>query len=184
VTFESGSRLAALGNIGESVIVDLAERALRAARIQVERIWAPIPAGKDKLSVYGDILIDVHFYFISLRNTYRFLNTAVEQPVATVLRVELDALNTKWFRHYSSGREAFEHIDQRLPGQRHEARIVELEEGDAKRRVHYGLRMRDGQFAHSDQEWDITVDRFAEIESDVRDLLDKYVRLCEVASLA
>lgn len=176
---QSGRRVAACGHIVESTILDFAERSLWAARVQIGRIWAPAPAGKNQLETYRDILVDVHFYFIALRNIYRFLEKAVRRPVAAGLREELESLNIKWFRDYSLGREAFEHIDQRLPGEQHEARIVEIDEGGAKRRVYYGLRMEDGIFTHSDREWNISEQRFSDIERDVRDFVDRYVRLCE-----
>ena len=39
--------------------------------------------------------------------------------------------------------------------------------------------MGEGIFTYSGQVWDITESRFAEIERDVRGLIDDYVRLCE-----
>jgi hypothetical protein len=52
------------------------------------------------------------------------------------LQPDLEKLNDKWFRHYSKGREAFEHIDQWPLGRIHQAKIEQVEEGEAKRNIH------------------------------------------------
>jgi hypothetical protein len=55
---------------------DLAFRALRAAEIQVDRIWVRPSESRDSAaSPFEDILIDVHFYFISLRNLIDFTSS-------------------------------------------------------------------------------------------------------------
>jgi len=161
---------------------DLCLRAVRAAELQVQRIWdRPIVSGETKLvaSAFEDILIDVHFYFIALRNIYRYLQKVVSDPAFAQWHADLDQLNVKWFQHYAKGREAFEHIDQRLPGQKHEANIVEIGEGGAKRKINYGLRMREGIFLHSDARWDITRATFEQIKHDVQMLLQRIVASCE-----
>ena len=157
---------------------DLAHRALRAAEIQLQRIWSrPVVAGTPSVVVDAmqDVLVDVHFYFVALRNIHRFLFKVVKDPAFTHLQPEFDALNQKWLTHYSKGREAFEHIDQRLPGEKFEHVLVELEDGGARRKVHYGLSLRRGVFRHSDQEWDITQPRFEEIRAEVLKLLQRIV---------
>ncbi|MEQ1814669.1 MAG: hypothetical protein ABL860_09515, partial [Candidatus Nitrotoga sp.] len=110
---------------------------------------------------------------------YRFLRKVVADPKFEHLCPELDKLNAKWFHHYGKGREAFEHIDQRLPGERHESNIVEIEEGGAKRKINYGLRLREGLFLHSDLRWDITKATFAQISGDVQAFLQQIVDSCE-----
>lgn len=153
---------------------DFAKRSLLAAEVQIDRVWAnsctpsdPIDSGQ----IYHRILIDLHFYFISLNNVYRYLNKVISDPTFTHLRLTLDSLNEKWFKHYSSGRDAFEHIDQRLPGEKHQDRIVEIEENGARRKIYYALRLRKGQFAHSEKEWDISIAAFSQIKTDVEQLL-------------
>ncbi len=95
----------------------LSKRSLLAAEIQMERIWGPIVKSVDHpLLPYEIKLIDIHFYFVALRNLYRYLNKIMSDPVYSHLKADLEILNDKWFRHYSKGREAFEHIDQRFPG--------------------------------------------------------------------
>ena len=161
---------------------DLAIRSLRAAELQVNRIWnRPVVGGDPTLvtAAFQDILIDVHFYFIALRNVYRFLRKAIADPAFEPLRPELDRLNEKWFQHYGKGREAFEHIDQRLPGEKHEASIVEIEEAGARRKINYGLRLREGLFLHSDIKWDITTGTFELISHDVQALFQQIVGSCE-----
>ena len=131
---------------------DFAHRSLRAAEIQIERIWSRpgLPAQHPQyIAAVEDTLIDVHFYFIALRNLCRFLGKVVEDPVFVSLRPELQALNDAWFKHYAKGREAFEHIDQRLPGGKHEKQLVEVTENGTSRTIHYGLSMRRGMFQHS-----------------------------------
>jgi hypothetical protein len=153
---------------------DLLKRSLIAADIQIKRIWED-PTKKinphDPTQVHDHILIDLHFYFISLRNIYRYMKKIVEDPTYSDLQSELEVLNDRWFKHYSSAREAFEHIDQRFPGEKHEHKIVEIEENGAKRKVHYGLQMRNGLFLHSDKKWDISHGTFLVIKSDVQKFL-------------
>ena len=169
--------------------VDFAYRSLRAAEIQVGRIWnrEPKPSQQDVEATkrfYQDILIDIHFYFISLRNLYRYLAKAVEDPAFDAFRPELAELNDRWFLHYAKGREAFEHIDQRLPGEKHESRIVEIVDDDGgRRKIHYAFWPRKGLFAHSDGEWDITSAIFDRISVDVESLLSRMVESCAVPDL-
>ena len=93
---------------------DFSRRSLRAAEIQIERIWNRPGLHADHpqfVAAIHDALIDVHFYFIALRNVYRFLSKVVQDPVFAHLRPELQSLGERWFKHYAKGREAFEHID-------------------------------------------------------------------------
>ena len=155
---------------------DFSARSLRAAEIQLDRIWnRPVVGGHREVvtAAFEDILIDVHFYFIALRNVFRFLRKVIADPAFNHLRPELDELNDRWFRHYAKGREAFEHIDQRLPGEKHEENIVEIEENGAKRKINYGLRLREGVFLHSDLTWDITKKTFELMQVDVQALRQK-----------
>lgn len=160
---------------------DFAGRSLRAAELQINRIWDRAVVSGDTALVtaeFQDILIDVHFYFISLRNVYRFLQKVVADPKFEHLCPELDKLNEKWFRHYGKGREVFEHIDQRLPGEKHELNIVEIEECGEKRKINYGLRLREGLFLHSDSRWDISRTTFLKIRHDVQSLLQQIIDNC------
>ena len=154
----------------------LSKRSLLAAEIQMERIWGPIVKSVNHpLLPYEIRLIDIHFYFVALRNLYRYLNKIMSDPVYSHLKVDLEILNDKWFRHYSKGREAFEHIDQRFPGEPHEERIIEIEEKGARRKVHYGLSMKDGVFTHSDESWDISKKSFAVFKDSVAQFIQKIV---------
>jgi hypothetical protein len=99
----------------------------------------------------------------------------MSDPAYSHLKADLEILNNKWFRHYSKGREAFEHIDQKFPGEKHEDKIVEIEEKGARRKVHYGLSMKDGVFTHSDESWDISKKSFAEFKDSVAQLIQKIV---------
>jgi hypothetical protein len=149
---------------------DFARRALRAAEIENARIWnAPYVEGDVRLVIAAmqDVLVDVHFFFIAIRNVYRFLNLVVQDPAFESFRPVLEQLNDRWFRHYSSGREAFEHIDQRLPGEKHSNQLSDVHEEGGRRKVHYGLSLRNGVFRHSDKEWDIRAETFAQFHADV-----------------
>jgi hypothetical protein len=160
---------------------DFAARSLRAAELQMDRIWnRPIVAGSHPVveAAFHDILIDVHFYFIALRNLYRFLAKAMDDPLFTHLKPKLEGLNDAWFKHYAKGREAFEHIDQRLPGERHEKQLVEITDKGATRKVHYGLRMREGFFDHSNLSFDISPIAFAKLKDDVEKLMREMVENC------
>lgn len=152
-----------------SITIDLPRRYLRAAEIQVTRIWDD--ARQRLPTVYEDMLIDVHFYFVALRDIYRYLDKVVSDEVFQGLRPALDNLNEKWFKHYSDGRDVFEHIDQRLPGQSHENRIVGIEAWGGEKKINFGLSPRKGLFRHSDLEWDISKARYDRIKVDVEELL-------------
>ncbi|MNQ28861.1 hypothetical protein D3C85_421580 [compost metagenome] len=169
--------------------VDFAFRSLRAAETQVRRIWnREIPPSQQDVEAtkkyYQDILIDIHFYFISLRNVYRYLAKAVNDPAFDAFRPGLAELEERWFSHYAKGREAFEHIDQRLPGQKHESQIVEIvDDNGGRRKIHYAFWPKKGLFAHSDGEWDITSATFDRISADVKSLLSRMVESCVVTDL-
>ena len=118
-----------------------------------------------------DILIDVHFYFVALRDVDRFLKVVISDEVFQGLRPELARLNDKWFQNYSRGRDSFEHIDQRLPGQKHENEIVDIEGTGGKRKTNFGLSLGEALFRHPNLEWDISKAAFDRIEVDVQELL-------------
>lgn len=158
-----GQRLASASCFG------LARRSLRAAAIQVDRIWAERPQSPDH---FEDMLIDIHFYFIALRNVYRFLDKFCDDPTFKAHRPALDKLNERWFRHFAAGREAFEHIDQRLPGERHAHRIEEINAHGARRRVHYGVQPSAGLFLHSTSSWDIKRETFAELARETEEFME------------
>ncbi|MCK9284897.1 MAG: hypothetical protein M0P39_11500 [Rhodocyclaceae bacterium] len=161
---------------------DFAARSLRAAEIQISRIWdRPVVSGSHSAveAAFHDILIDVHFYFVSLRNVYRFLVKVVEDPAFEHFKPEVARLNDTWFRHYAKGREAFEHIDQRLPGEKQEHQLVEVTaDGSDPRKIHYGLSLHGGIFRHSDLSFDISRDAFSRIRSEVEALFVKIEESC------
>ena len=158
-------------NVATPFAFHLARRYLQAAENQITRIWEPSVVNGDQEAM----LIDIHFYFVALRDVYRFLNKVVSDEVFGGLLPKLAELNDKWFKHYSLGRDAFEHIDQRFPGERYSDRIVEIEEKGAKRKIHFGLKPSQGLFQHSDLEWDISRATFDLIKADVEDLLQLIV---------
>lgn len=173
---ETGNVFAASKLQATGFLFGLAQRALLGAELQMSRIWKPrssIVNERQLLDAYELTLIDVHFFFISIRNLYRYLDKIVRDPTYEFLRKELDLLNERWFRHYSSGREALEHIDQRLPGERHEDRIVETEIKGVTGTVHYMLKWNEGLFLHSDKQWDISIPTFMKLKADVTALFAK-----------
>lgn len=97
----------------------------------------------------------------------------VEDPAFEAHRVELENLNTTWFSHYAKGREVFEHIDQRLPGEKHEARIISSDDGMSK--LHYGIKPNERLFLHSNQEWDISESTFEKIHQDAATLISNII---------
>lgn len=170
--------------VATSHCYDLAKRSLLAANVEINRVWSERPTSAnhtEKLHQFQLILIDLHFFFISLRNLYRYLEKIVIDPTYAHLKPELDRLNDQWFRHYSSGREAFEHIDQRLPGEKHEGKIVEVKESGARRKIHYGLYLSKGIFAHSDLEWDISLPTFIKLKQEVDMFLQAIVQASNTA---
>lgn len=160
---------------------DFAGRSLRAAEIQIDRIWSrPVVSGSHAVveAAIHDILIDIHFYFVALRNVYRFLAKAVEDPAFQQFKPDVERLNDAWFKHYAKGREAFEHIDQRLPGEKQEHKLEEVTDGGSSRKIHYGLSLRQAVFRHSNLSFDISRDTFGRIKTEVDILLIKIVNSC------
>lgn len=75
---------------------DFAGRSLRAAEIQMDRIWnRPVVSGSYAVveAAIHDILIDIHFYFVALRNVYRFLAKVVEDPAFQQFKPDVEQLN-------------------------------------------------------------------------------------------
>lgn len=160
---------------------DFSRRSLRAAEIQVNRIWSHPQSATDDQDFFAtiqDILTDVHFYFIALRNLYRHLEKVVKDPIFTHLKPELDALNERWFKNYAKGRESFEHIDQRLPEEKHSSKLVEVTENGASRKVHYGISMQNAVFTHSDLTLDISIENFQCLKENVNALIAKILDSC------
>ena len=158
----------------------LAKRSLLGAEMQMNRIWEPAVKSEDNPTLQYEVkLIEIHFYFVALRNLYRYLNKIVTDPVYADLAPDLEILNENWFKHYSKGRETFEHIDQRFPEERHENKIIEIEENGARRKVHYGVSFKDGLFTHSDESWDITKITFLKFKEDVAQFMKDIVELSE-----
>jgi hypothetical protein len=160
---------------------DLATRSLRAAEIQIDRIWKrPIVSGTPAVveCAFQDILIDIHFYFIALRNVYRFLEKVVKDPAFEQFSPDVKRLSDTWFKHYAKGREAFEHIDQRFPGEKQEHQLVEVSDGGNTRKIHYGLSLRDGVFRHSNLSFDISRKSFDQLKADVDVVFAKIVNSC------
>lgn len=165
-------------NSSTSTCFGLAQRSLKAAEIQINRVWdVTVIQPNQQLSMkyrqeLNEVaLIELHFFFVSMRNIYRYLHRVIKDPTFTDLAAELEVLNNAFFKHYSSGRVAFEHIDQRLQGQPNEKMIVETEENGARRKILYSLRWREGLFLHSDQQWDISREKFASMKEDVEVLI-------------
>ena len=161
--------------------LDFAGRSLRAAEIQIDRIWnRPVVSGSHAVveAAIHDILIDIHFYFVALRNVYRFLAKVVEDPVFQQFKPDVERLNDTWFKHYAKGREAFEHIDQRLPGEKQEHQLEEVTDGCSPRKIHYGLSLRQGVFKHSNLSFDISREAFGRLKSEVDVLFSKIVNSC------
>jgi len=148
--------------------LEFAQRAVRASRLQLERIyrWEERSASLEEvIAINEDRLTDIHFFFIAIRNIYRYLRKVVQDDSFAELGPRLEQLNGQWFKAYSAAREAFEHIDQRLPGETHANRIVAIDGG--RRAVHYGFSPRTGVFRHSDQEWDIGQQNIGRFHDDV-----------------
>ena len=95
------------------------------------------------------------------------------------LRPDLDTLNEQWCRHYSAGRDVFEHIDQRLPGQKHEDQIVAIEEQVREKKTNFRIIRSKGLFLHSNQEWDISRVQFELMQADVEGFLSRFVGIAQ-----
>jgi len=158
-----------------SFFYDLLMRNIFAAELQLSRIWEEKPKPLDideAIKNHKGRLIDIHFYFIALRNIYRYLEKLSMDPIFKQLDTEVKSLNEKWFDHYKTARDSFEHFDERLPDQKKEAKIIEVEENGAKRKIHFGIK-KEGFFTQSNEEWDIRLKTFNLIKKDVENIIQK-----------
>lgn len=147
-------------------------RSLRAAELQVQRIWARVDSASESSDdFFQDILIEVHFYFVALRNIHRFLSKVVEDPAFQHVQPAFTRINNDWLLHYSKGREAFEHIDQRLPGQKQEHQLKATSDSNGTRKVHYDLSLRKRTFTHSNLTFDISKEAFDRLKAEVVSIL-------------
>ena len=97
------------------------------------------------------LLYETHFYFIAWHNCREMLNALTSAPELVEARRAFYK-SIAVFDSYSSGRHCFEHFNERLPGNKHEAKVVAVGEN----RVKKYLSFHDGVFEHSDESWDIT----------------------------
>ncbi|MDB9753022.1 hypothetical protein OAB29_02635 [Oceanospirillaceae bacterium] len=154
--------------------LSLAQRSLKAAELQMERVWSP-PNIKpnctsEMIEANEHKLIEIHFYFVAMRNIHRFLDKTIKgDSIFESYKLHFEELNEKWFKHNSKGREAFEHIDQRLPGEKHENKLVEI----GNRKIHYGIRWSAGEFAHSNLVWDISVITFGTFKTEISSFIEE-----------
>lgn len=125
-----------------------------------------------------NILIDAHFYVIALRNLYRFLAKAVGDPAFEQFKPEVDRVNNVWFKHFAKAREAFEQIDQHLPGEKQEHQLEQVTDGCAPHKIHYALSLRKGIFKHSMLSFYISREAFSRLKSEVEGALLKILDNC------
>lgn len=116
------------------------------------------------------VLSDVHFYFVAWGGCRNMLETLVGQPEMLAAKKVFDGYR-KEFEHYVAGRNSFEHYDDRLPGQRDEDRVREIQPDPnaGSHRVYSGFR--DGKYVHSDMAWDISRNSLALLERIVEEVV-------------
>ena len=156
-------------------------RAFRAVEIQIDRIWTrPVVTGSHEIvrAAIQDILIDVHFDFFALGTCIGTLERVVADPAFAQFKTDVNRLNDLWFKYNAKEREEFEHIDPRLPSEKHENRTEEVSEGGAAGKIQYGLSMRNGIFKHSNLSFDISRASFDLIKREIDALFVKIVGSC------
>jgi len=116
------------------------------------------------------VLSDVHFYFVAWGGCRNMLETLVGQPEMLAAKRVFDGYR-KEFEHYVAGRNSFEHYHDRLPGQRDEDRVREIQPDPnaGSHRVYSGFR--DGKYVHSDMALDISRNSLALLERIVEEVV-------------
>jgi hypothetical protein len=116
------------------------------------------------------VLSDVHLYFVSWGNCRNMLQLLTGQPEFLEAKKVFDGYR-KHFDHYVAGRNSFEHLHERLPGQKNEDRVKEIRDDPrtGARRVYAGFH--DGKYIHSDQSWDISSDGLKLLDQAVHESL-------------
>lgn len=144
--------------------------ALMAADIQNSRIFQHESFTGDFLKdsvIAMKIITDIQFYIMSVRNIKRYGRLIVLDDTFSSLRDTLLEIESKWIDKFKSMRDSLEHMDERFPGCKKSQAIVEVCEGQAKRKIHRGFSLSEGVFRHSDQQLDISHGTFLNIATDV-----------------
>lgn len=115
-------------------------------------------------------LAEVHFYFVSWAGCRNMLQILVGQPEFLEAKKIFDGYRSE-FEHYVAGRNSFEHFHDRLPGQGEEHRVKEIQPSpqDSPHRVFWGFR--NGNYIHSNLEWDISPASLERLEKHVSEIL-------------
>jgi len=101
------------------------------------------------------VFSEVHFYFVSWSGCRNMLQILVGQPEFLEAKKVFDGYR-KEYDHYVAGRNSFEHFHDRLPGQREQYRVKEIQPDPnaGPRRVYSGFSK--GMYVHSNMKWDIS----------------------------
>jgi len=153
---------------------ELAKRSLVAAEMQINRIWAPREKPKslsEFRSAYDPLLVDIHFYFVSIRNINRYLKELTNDELFSCLKDKFIIMENSFFAHFKNGRDALEHMNERLPGNKYANRTKEITENGCTRSVHAGVSLKRGIYYYSDQEWDISDNEFRKMKSQIDNFL-------------
>ena len=157
-----------------SIAIDLARRYLRAAGIQVARIWdRPVVDARQRPlpHVYEDMLIDVHFYFVAWVNCRNMMKVFSALPEYSNAGKYLRSVS-KHFDDYAEARNTFEHFHDRLPAGKKYEKVVEVQEpGGEPHRCFGGFK--DGSYVFSNRSWDISPASLKLLESFVTKFLGR-----------
>lgn len=117
-----------------------------------EQMRAYVREGAQRIQ---SVLSEVHFYFVSWSGCRSMLQILVGQPEFLDAKKVFDGYR-KEFDHYVAGRNSFEHFHDRLPGQREEHRVKEVQPDPnaGAHRIYSGLSK--GMYLHSNTSWDIS----------------------------
>ena len=167
------------------------ERHLKAAEIQIHRIWSSIPKAQESVEslnppksfkeqsqylrqvrkLYDPVFIDIHFYFISwngIRRMIKFFSKILELKINEVFP-EISGM----FQSHKDIRDAIEHFDERLPGEKYEHRVKEIIQspGCAPSKIYGGISS-DGCYLFGDKKIDIKLESFLTLKKMTIEIID------------
>lgn len=153
--------------IGEAIAASKSLTPEPVAGATREEMRAYVREGRQRMQ---PVLSEVHFYFASWAGCRNMLQILVGQPEFLEAKKIFDGYRNN-FDHYVAGRNTFEHFHDRLPGQRDEDRVKEVQpDPNAGPRCIYSGFSK-GMYVHSSRMWDISPHSLELLEQSISHVL-------------
>jgi hypothetical protein len=156
-----------MGRIGQAIAASKGMLPEPARGATQEEMRAYVRDGAHRMQ---PVLAEVHFYFVCWSGCRNMLQILVGQPEFLEAKKVFDGYRQE-FEHYVAGRNSFEHFHDRLPGQREEHRVKEVQPDPrtGPHRIFAGFSA--GKYVHSNLEWDISPASLGRLEKYVGEVI-------------